>query len=74
MRTLYERMPVLLPQRDYEAWLDPANEQTDALKKMLKPYPAEEMRAYPISLRVNNVKNDGPEIIEPASILNPGKE
>ena len=67
MRTLHERMPVLLRQRDYEAWLDPGNEKTDALKDMLKPYPAEEMRAYPITLRVNNVKNDGPEIMEPAN-------
>ena len=68
MRTLHDRMPVLLPQSDYEAWLDPGNEKTDALKDMLKPYPAEEMRAYPISLRVNNVKNDGPEIIEPVDV------
>lgn len=68
MRTLHDRMPVLLPQSDYEAWLDPGNEKTDALMGMLKPYPAEEMRAYPISLRVNNVKNDGPEIIKPVDV------
>jgi len=67
MRTLHDRMPVLLPQSAYEAWLDPANEKTDALMDMLKPYPAEEMRAYPISLRVNNVKNDAPELIEPVN-------
>jgi len=67
MRTLYDRMPVLLPQSAYEAWLDPGNEKTDALMDMLKPCPAEEMRAYPISPRVNDVKNDGPEIIEPVA-------
>jgi putative SOS response-associated peptidase YedK len=32
---------------------------------MLSPFPAESMRAYPISTRVNNAKNDGPELIEP---------
>ncbi len=74
MRALHDRMPVILPPDSYEEWLDPKSDRTDALKMMLKPYPAEEMRAYPIGLRVNNVKNDGPEIIEPASILNPGKE
>jgi len=36
------------------------------VRPLRKPYPAEEMRAYPISARVNNVKNDGPELIEPA--------
>jgi putative SOS response-associated peptidase YedK len=31
---------------------------------MLSPFPAELMRAYPVSARVNNVKNDGPDLIE----------
>jgi putative SOS response-associated peptidase YedK len=30
------------------------------------PFPAEEMRAYPVSSRVNNVKNDDAGLIEPA--------
>lgn len=66
IRTLHDRMPALLAENDYEAWLDPGNEKAQALEQMLKPFPAEEMRAYPISLRVNNVKNDGPELLEPA--------
>ena len=33
---------------------------------LLKSYPAEEMRAYPVSLRVNSARNEGPELIEPA--------
>ncbi len=51
---------------DHEAWLATGNEKTDALQKLLTPYPAEEMRAYPVSPRVNNVKNDGPELVQPA--------
>jgi putative SOS response-associated peptidase YedK len=31
---------------------------------LLTPFPAERMRAYPISSRVNSVKNDVPELIE----------
>lgn len=65
VRTLHDRMPVLLAENDYEAWLDPGNEKADALKRMLKPFPVDEMRAYPISLRVNNVNNDGPELVAP---------
>ena len=31
---------------------------------LLAPYPAEEMRAYPVSPLVNSAKNEGPELIE----------
>ena len=66
VRNLYDRMPVLLHATDYDAWLDPRNSDTAALGQLLKPYPAEEMRAYPVGLRVNSAKNDGPELIAPA--------
>ena len=64
VRTLHDRMPVLLHEADYEAWLAPDNRDVRALKQLLKPFPAEEMRAYPVGPRVNNAKNDGPELIE----------
>ncbi len=33
---------------------------------MLVPYPSEEIRAYSVSTRMSNAKNEGPELIEPA--------
>lgn len=33
-----------------------------------RPYPAERLRAFPISTRVNRPKNDDPAIIEPVAI------
>jgi putative SOS response-associated peptidase YedK len=63
---LHDRMPVILAERDHDAWLDPRNDNADELRKLLRPYPAEEMRSYPVSLRVNSVKNDGPELVRPA--------
>ncbi|MGA0031990.1 MAG: SOS response-associated peptidase [Burkholderiales bacterium] len=66
MARLHERMPVILPQHLQDAWLDPAYADVAALHAMLLPYPAEEMRAYPVSTRVNSVKNDGPDLIAPA--------
>lgn len=64
VRQLHDRMPVLLHEDDYEAWLDPGNRNVSALGKLLKPFPAEEMRAYPVGPRVNNAKNDGADLIE----------
>lgn len=66
MRALHDRMPVLLHERDYEAWLDPKNEKTATLSGLFAPFPAEEMRAYAISTRVNNARYDDAGLIEPA--------
>lgn len=62
---IHDRMPAILPERAHVEWLDPENRRTEALQRLLDPYPAEEMRAHRVSLRVNSVKNDGPELIEP---------
>jgi len=64
MRSVHDRMPVILRPSDYEAWLDPENRDLAGLKSLLKPFPAEEMRVYPVSTRVNRAGNDGPELIE----------
>lgn len=66
MRAVHDRMPVILHERDYEAWLDPKNEKLEALSALLTPFPAEQMRAFAVSPRVNNTHNDGPELVEPA--------
>ena len=66
MRAVHDRMPVILRERDYEPWLDPANEKLKALSALLTPFPAERMHAFAVSPRVNNARNDGPELVEPA--------
>lgn len=61
---LHDRMPVIVDPADYDTWLDTGGEP-DAAAALLKPYPGDAMRAYPVSRRVNNVANDGPDLIEP---------
>lgn len=65
MATLHDRMPVILEERDHEAWLDPKNENTEELQRLLAPYPSEEIDAYPVSARVKSTRNEGVELIEP---------
>ncbi len=60
---IHDRMPVILDPTDYEAWMDPKLQDPERLKAFLRPYPAERMRAYPVSTRVNNPKNDQPELV-----------
>ena len=63
---IHDRMPAILPEEAHAQWLDPENKQLDALQALLKPFPSEEMRAYPVRTLVNSAKNEGPELIEPA--------
>jgi putative SOS response-associated peptidase YedK len=64
MRPLHDRMPAILHEADYEAWLKPQDRTRAELASLLAPYPAEEMRAYPVSPLVNSARNEGPELIE----------
>ena len=69
MAKLHDRMPVILAEKDHAAWLDPKNEGKGTLQALLKPYPPGEMLAYPVSTRVNNPKNDDPELLSPAGSM-----
>lgn len=64
LEALHDRMPVILPEEHYEAWLDPAR-SVEELEEILRPLPEEAVLAYPVSRRVNKTKNDGPELIDP---------
>ena len=60
----HNRMPVMLGEEARWAWLRPDAEQA-ALLDLLAPYPAEEMKCYPVSRAVNSPENDRPEILAP---------
>jgi len=62
---IHDRMPVILPQEAWARWLGEEAADRDELQLLLKPYPAERMRTYSISTRVNSVKNDDAGLIEP---------
>ena len=59
---VHTRMPAILRPRDYAAWLlsEPG---TRAPVELLKPLPAEEMRAAKANRGVGNVRNNGPELM-----------
>ena len=59
---LHDRMPVIVPAVAFDRWLDVANDDTAPL---FAPYPAEAMMYYPVSTRVNSVKNDDAKLIVP---------
>ncbi len=54
---------MILSRKDEKVWLDPDLNIIQALE-MLRPYPAKEMKMYPVSTLVNNPKNDLPQVIK----------
>ncbi|TCZ79392.1 SOS response-associated peptidase [Paenibacillus albiflavus] len=65
MAEIHDRMPVIIRQEDEPLWLSrSAQPDVNALLGLLRPYPADEMIAYPVSTKVGNVRNDDPSLIE----------
>jgi putative SOS response-associated peptidase YedK len=63
VRPVHDRMPVILPPAERDAWLDPVT-PTEHLQALLRPY-AGPLSAHAVSTRVNSPRNDGPELIAP---------
>jgi putative SOS response-associated peptidase YedK len=61
---VHNRMPVILKSENYDLWLDPGFHNVNQLLDVLKPFPADAMRRYPVSTRVNSVQNDDPTCAE----------
>ncbi|MGE0474519.1 MAG: SOS response-associated peptidase [Nitrospirales bacterium] len=66
MESIYNRMPVILHPDHHQFWLDHETQNSQALQSLLKPYPGDEMEAFPISLLVNNPRNDTALCLQPA--------
>jgi putative SOS response-associated peptidase YedK len=63
LKSLHDRMPVIIGPENYAAWLDSAQKDPASL---LNAYPSEQMAYHEVSLRVNSPKNDDPECLAPA--------
>jgi putative SOS response-associated peptidase YedK len=65
MARIHDRMPVLLPEREWERWLDPGFGDVDALSALLVPAPDGALVMHPVSTAVSNVRNQGPDLVTP---------
>ena len=66
IKDVHNRMPVVLTPAIHETWLDPGNQDTAALQKMLSRDIYREFMRTPVSKKVNNVRNNDPQNILPA--------
>ena len=65
MAPIHDRVPVILAPDQYDAWLDPGNQDIEALKAVLRPCSAEVISAYPVSPVINSGKVEGLACIKP---------
>jgi putative SOS response-associated peptidase YedK len=62
---IQERMPVIIEREDWKIWL---GEEEGDVTALLRPLPSDRLRIWPVDRKVNNVKNDGPGLLEPHSV------
>jgi len=63
--SLHDRMPAIVPEDAWVRWLDPALTDPGELMGLLQPTDEIALSVYAVSRAVNNVRSDGPELIEP---------
>ena len=63
---VHDRMPVILSPDHWGRWLDPEMQEMGELTALLEPAADDALVLYPVRPLVNNVRNNGPELIEPA--------
>jgi len=60
---IHDRMPLVVPERDWDRWLDPDAAVDEEL--LTRPPDVHDIRLREVSTLVNNVRNNGPELLEP---------
>src|SRR5205823_13330730 len=61
---IHHRMPLLLPAGCWADWLDPNRTDPAGLLTGLAPEVLEELEPRPVSTEVNNMRNNGPHLLE----------
>jgi putative SOS response-associated peptidase YedK len=61
-------MPFVMPRNRWDEWLDPANRDADSVRGLLAPPGPGRFVATPVSPRVNSVRNNGPELLDPVPL------
>ena len=68
---IHDRMPLLVERDRWAEWLDPTRNNADELQALLVPAAPGLLEAYPVSTAVSNVKNNGPQLLDPLPLEAP---
>jgi putative SOS response-associated peptidase YedK len=62
--TGHDRMPLIVARRDWQRWLEPGDPERPPVD-LLRPFEADQMKAWRVDQRINNVKNNDESLSEP---------
>lgn len=65
---IHDRMPMMVESERWGSWLDPRVSRRDELLDLLVPAAPGRLEAFPVSGLVSNVRNNGPELVEPLPV------
>jgi putative SOS response-associated peptidase YedK len=65
LRHIHHRMPVIFKPEAYESWLNPENQDLNALKNILEQALVTDLASYPVSKLVNSTRNNDSSCIDP---------
>ena len=63
LSNIHDRMPIIIPDTDWKAWLDTDNTDREAIRSLMGTYPSDLMAEYPVSTLVNKVANNTPDLL-----------
>jgi putative SOS response-associated peptidase YedK len=62
---IHDRMPMVIAREHWADWLDPGTTEPAQLQATMQPAMAGGLTSHPVSMAVNSVRNNGPELIRP---------
>jgi putative SOS response-associated peptidase YedK len=62
---IHDRMPMVIAREHWADWLDPGGTAPARLQATMRPAMAGGLASHPVSMAVNSVRNNGPELIRP---------
>lgn len=65
LAAIHDRQPVMMQREAWETWLDPHVEKHEALAAAAMPAP--ELAWHAVDKAVGNVRNNGPQLVEPVA-------
>ncbi len=71
MAALHDRMPAILAPEQFDAWLDCRSGSSREVSELLLPAPEGLLELVEVSRKLNNPRNEGPEVQEPVAAQTP---
>ncbi|WP_457973455.1 SOS response-associated peptidase family protein [Arthrobacter sp. D1-17] len=62
---VHDRSPVIIPRDHFAEWLDPDLTDNADIQHLLDSLPKPTLTSRIVSDRVNSIRNNGPELLEP---------